>query len=97
MNFWNNADPNQIVCYCIGVNKQTLVDAINKGCNSLSEIKEITLACTGNRCKELNPSGKCCSVDIKILIELYGIPEPGCSDNTKGGCCCGGEGDVGSE
>ncbi len=26
---------------------------------------------TGSSCKELNPSGECCSKDIKNLIKLY--------------------------
>ena len=59
-----------IVCYCIKVDKATIVKAINNGADSLAKVKEMTEACTGSECAELNPSGKCCSKDIKNLIVL---------------------------
>jgi NAD(P)H-nitrite reductase large subunit len=62
---------NELVCYCIEVTKQTIIDSIQRGNVTLSMIKQDTKACTGNRCKELNPSGKCCSGDIIELIQQY--------------------------
>jgi len=59
------------LCYCIKVDEATIVNAIKNGANSLKKVKEMTKACTGNECAELNPSGKCCSKDIKILISKY--------------------------
>ncbi len=57
------------VCYCIGVDEATIVDAIKNGANSLAKVKKMTNACTGSKCAEKNPSGKCCSREIKELIE----------------------------
>ena len=46
-------------------------------------IKKKTNACTGNECKEKNPSSKCCSKDIKKLIEVYTTTV----DNSSCDCC----------
>ena len=74
----------KLVCYCIGVTEQTIVESIERGNVSLSAIKSDTKACTGDRCKELNPSGKCCSKDIKQLIEEYSVG----GDGLEFSCCC---------
>jgi NAD(P)H-nitrite reductase large subunit len=82
---WREAKDDQIVCYCQAVDKKRIVQAINTGCNTLALIQAATSACTGGRCKELNPSGKCCSEDILKLIEIY---SEGTSSLEKHCCCC---------
>ena len=59
------------VCYCIEVDEATIVTAIKNGANSLTKVKEMTKACTGDECAVKNPSKKCCSKDIKKLIEKH--------------------------
>jgi NAD(P)H-nitrite reductase large subunit len=81
---WSEANDSELVCYCIEVNKKTIVDAIKNGNDTLSKIKESTKACTGSSCKELNPSGECCSKDIKNLIKLCSGKE----NNESCSCCC---------
>jgi len=66
-----NFSASPIVCYCIEVDKATIVNAIKNGADSLTKIKELTKACTGSECATKNPSGKCCSKDIKILIAKH--------------------------
>ncbi len=61
----------EILCYCIEVPTQTVIKAIREGYTTLKEIKAETAACTGNECATKNPSGKCCSKEIKALIALY--------------------------
>jgi len=84
---WLSAPPSEIVCYCLGVNKGKIIEAIRSGCNSLKTIKDFTKACTGRECENKNPSKKCCSQDILTIIDLY-------SDNadnlaiTDSQCCC---------
>ncbi len=63
---------NEMLCYCIEVPTQTVINAIRAGHTTLKEIKAETAACTGNECATKNPSGKCCSKEIKALIALYG-------------------------
>ena len=58
------------ICYCIDVDEATIVNAIKNGADSLKKVKEQTKACTGNECKEKNPKGRCCSVEIKQLLKL---------------------------
>lgn len=69
---WKTASDQTIVCYCMNVNKQTIVSAIQSGANSVKQIQQATGACTGNRCKELNPSWRCCHLDIIELLNFYG-------------------------
>ena len=64
-------DDDDFICFCIEVDKKTIVQAIQEGASTLKEIKETTKACTGNECKTKNPTGKCCSPQIKKLIEIY--------------------------
>lgn len=71
----------EIVCYCKNVTKTEIEKAILNGAKSLNDIQNMTGACTGNQCKELNPTGKCCSGDIKAILN-----ESGMKDNHS--CCC---------
>ena len=66
-----NFKTSPIVCYCIEVDEATIVNAIHHGANSLAKVKEMTTACTGSECATKNPSGKCCSKEIKELIKLH--------------------------
>ena len=71
----------KIICYCKNVTKAEIEQAIEKGAKTLGDIQNMTGACTGGQCKELNPLGRCCSEDIKIIL----------NDNKSKGnshCCC---------
>lgn len=86
MKNWLEESDSTIVCYCVDIDKKTIVKAIQEGNDTLLSIQQSTLACTGKNCKTLNPSHECCSKDIKKLIELYSgksTYEKSCS------CCCG--------
>jgi NAD(P)H-nitrite reductase large subunit len=48
MTNWLEANDSEFVCYCIEVDKKTIVDAIKNGNDTLSKIKESTKACTGS-------------------------------------------------
>lgn len=74
---------NDLICYCIEVDKGTIVKAIQNGNDSLKKIKESTRACTGSECKTKNPQKRCCSIEIKKLIELYTEK----NDTTYCSCC----------
>lgn len=74
----------KLICYCKDIDKQTILNVIEKGATTLSDIKKQTTACTGNKCHETNPSGKCCASDITELLGTY-------SYNSKcktASCCC---------
>ena len=57
------------ICYCIDVDEATIINAVKNGADTLKKVKEQTKACTGNECKEKNPKGRCCSVEIKQIIK----------------------------
>lgn len=75
------------VCYCKDVSDDEIIKAIRNGAVTLGEIRRVTGACTGNRCKELNPKGICCSEDIRKLVDKYGGGEIKKECCGKG--CCG--------
>jgi SAM-dependent methyltransferase len=62
----------QIICYCKGITKAAIVQAVGDGARRLDDIRQMTTACTGGECKTKNPSGGCCSGDIQELIAVYG-------------------------
>lgn len=72
----------EIICHCKQVTKSEIEKAISDGAKTMKDIQEITGACTGNQCKELNPSGKCCSTEINALL-----PTP--EHKMDPTCCCG--------
>ena len=59
----------EIVCWCSNVSKQSILAAIQNGARSMDDIRRMTGACTVGRCKELSPRGRCCSIEIQILLE----------------------------
>lgn len=71
------------ICYCMNVSENAIIKAIKDGATTLNDIQKSTTACTGNRCKELNPSGKCCSEDIRAILkkEIGAVSKSEC-------CCC---------
>lgn len=78
-----NLKDSDFICYCIEVNKKTIINSIKRGNITLQNIKNDIKACTGSQCKKKNPSGKCCSKDIKKLIRLVTTKV----DNTTCSCC----------
>ena len=58
----------EIICYCRKVSKSEIETAILKGALTLKDIQDSTGACKGNQCKELNPKGRCCSVEILAML-----------------------------
>ncbi len=74
---------NEMVCYCIEVYKESIINSIKKGNVTLQSIKDDTKACTGNECKKKNPNKKCCSKDIKELIKIHAKQD----DNSACNCC----------
>lgn len=68
------APDDEIICWCNRVTKGTILSAIKHGATSLEEIRLATKACTVGHCKELNPRGRCCSKEIKLLLSAA-IPE----------------------
>jgi bacterioferritin-associated ferredoxin len=65
------ANPDKMICYCKQVTQREIEKALAMGAKTLSDIRQATDACTGNQCKELNPSGKCCSADINQIIRNW--------------------------
>ena len=76
----------EIVCYCRNVKKSEIVNAIKKGAKNIKDIQLMTKACTGNKCKELNPKGRCCSVEIIEILKEFDITDTK-SECCKKGCC----------
>ncbi len=72
-----------LVCYCIEVDKETIISSIKRGNVTLQSIKDDTKACTGSECAVKNPSKKCCSKDIIELIKIYAKQE----ENSSCSCC----------
>lgn len=85
------ASDDTFICYCGGVNKKTLLEAIASGHNTVEKLKIAAGICPDDSdCERNNPLGRCCLAEVNALLRVYAaehIPEaPACS------CCCGGKG-----
>lgn len=78
----------EIICYCMNVRRSQIVKAIEDGAKSLKDIQHMTKACTGNRCKELNPKGKCCNKDIYAILKKQDVTDTSSSCCSCRGDCC---------
>jgi NAD(P)H-nitrite reductase large subunit len=63
------APDDEIVCWCSRVSKRTILEATRNGDRTIDDVRSMTGACTVGRCKELSPRGRCCSREIKQLLE----------------------------
>jgi len=64
-----NSDMKDIICYCSNVSKDEIVQAIADGAKTLDDIRRMTKACTIGRCKEYNPSQRCCAPEIMKILK----------------------------
>jgi bacterioferritin-associated ferredoxin len=58
----------EIICHCKNVSRAEIENAIKAGASNLKDVQNMTSAGTGNQCKELNPKGVCCLVDITNIL-----------------------------
>lgn len=79
----------ETVCYCAGVTRGAIVEAIADGAATLADIQQMTGAGIGSRCKELNPKGVCCHADIR---EILRTESDGSDVSLPGDSCCGAPG-----
>jgi bacterioferritin-associated ferredoxin len=68
---WKDAPVSRFICYCKKVTKESIIRAIKNGARDLDDIKLMTLACTGTKCKTENPHGVCCEKDVVEMIAFY--------------------------
>ena len=68
-----DAPGDETVCWCSGVSKYSIVDAITNGVQNMADIRSMTGACTVGRCKDLSPRGRCCSKEITMLLDAVTI------------------------
>jgi bacterioferritin-associated ferredoxin len=59
----------EIICNSKQVSKSKIEKAVAEGAKTFEDIQKITGACTGHQCKEMNPSGICCSYEIFVLLK----------------------------
>jgi NAD(P)H-nitrite reductase large subunit len=65
----SEAPLDETVCWCGGISKFKILSSIHDGARNMGDIRRMTGACIVGRCKELSPRGRCCSKEIKILLE----------------------------
>lgn len=68
---WKDVAVNNYICYCMKVTKKEIILAINQGARTIDDIKEQTRACTGDKCRLTNPTGRCCIGDVQEMLDYY--------------------------
>lgn len=69
------------ICFCKNISNHEIEKAILKGAKTLNDIQQMTGACNGNSCDNLNPKGVCCSSEINKMLKK------GNSTYSKCSCC----------
>lgn len=69
---WFKSDANpKYVCYCSEVTEEQVMNAVvNGGARNLKDVIKLTGAMKNGQCEINNPTGKCCSPVIQVVIEL---------------------------
>lgn len=84
---WRELPGDEMVCYCQGVTKSQLRQAVEMGAYTLALVKTATNAGRCARdCESENPRGRCCAADISELIRIYHQGPP---EWLQKGPCCG--------
>jgi len=76
------APDEELVCWCAGVSVKGIRDAVKSGARTLKDIRVATGACIKGDCKNNNPRGRCCSVDIAKFL-----PREGFGKAAESPCC----------
>jgi NAD(P)H-nitrite reductase large subunit len=80
------APDDEHVCWCAGVSAKAIRDAVKNGARTLEDIRATTGACIKGDCKNNNPRGRCCSVEIVKFLpqEEFGkAAECPCCQSTR--------------
>ncbi len=59
------------ICYCLGVTEERLLEEVveKRCCDSFQDVERFTRAGTGKWCLTTNPSGVCCRVYLKDVVD----------------------------
>ncbi|KIX14556.1 hypothetical protein X474_08155 [Dethiosulfatarculus sandiegensis] len=60
-----------MLCPCAGVTKEMVVKAIAQGADSLPLLKVMTGAGRANQCRDKNPLGRSCELDLLKMLAIY--------------------------
>ncbi len=63
---------NPTICFCLNVKKNTIVEAIENGAETVNDIRQATRACCG--CQS-------CYADLEILLDKHAPKQDGSSDD----------------
>jgi bacterioferritin-associated ferredoxin len=72
----------EIICFCKNISKTEIEPAIQQGAQTIKDIQDATGARTGIQCREFNPNGRCCSVEIATMLNNKD------NEQQKQYCCC---------
>ncbi len=57
------------LCYCAGLTRAEVKEAVAKGCRTIGEIRETTGKTRQGHCRTENPSGRCCHPVLQEVVQ----------------------------
>ena len=67
-----NMPDTALVCFCAGVSKGQIREAVNRGCHTLPALRAATGCCPPDSdCEHNNPEHRCCMTDISALLAHF--------------------------
>jgi len=77
---------NPVICFCRGVRKKSIIEALKTGAVTFKDVQDSTGASTDNECETKNPAGRCCA---PFIIEIIKGFHGGVADEVPNNCCKG--------
>ncbi len=62
-------DNEEIVCFCSNISYLEISEAVTKGAKNIDDVRNVTNKHIVGKCKQLNPTGKCCHTLFQEIIE----------------------------
>jgi hypothetical protein len=68
---WADLPGSTVLCPCVGVTKDNVIKAISQGADTLPLLKVMTGAGRETKCRDKNPLGRSCELDLLKMIAIY--------------------------
>ncbi len=60
-----------LICYCSGLTRGDIINAVRNGCDSLAAVRAFTKKTLTGQCLRKNPLGKCCHEVVLNIIKNH--------------------------
>jgi bacterioferritin-associated ferredoxin len=85
--WYKSNDKDVPICYCSNITREEIEFSVKKGLNTIAEIQKFTKKNITGKCREMNPTGRCCRNAFVFTIENI-INSKANENKGSNNCCC---------